>query len=135
MSFSFSLKTNIILIILLMVIINIAAQVNCKLVENLIWDMIKWFWRSCTEVFSKKSVFRSFAKPTGKHLCQSLFFNKKRGFCCKFCEVFQNIFFIEHVWTALSACTPNSFLSKLSEKIKFHQQMSNLCAIESYILY
>ena len=28
------------------------------------------------EVFSKKGVLRNFAKFTGKHLCQSLFFNK-----------------------------------------------------------
>ena len=28
------------------------------------------------ELFYKKSVFENFAKSTGKHLCQSLFFNK-----------------------------------------------------------
>ena len=28
------------------------------------------------EVFCKKGVFRNFAKLTGKHLCQGLFFNK-----------------------------------------------------------
>ena len=28
------------------------------------------------EVFCKKGVLRNFAKFTGKHLCQSLFFNK-----------------------------------------------------------
>ena len=28
------------------------------------------------EVFCKKGVLRNFAKLTGKHLCQSLFFNK-----------------------------------------------------------
>ena len=28
------------------------------------------------EVFSKKVVFKNFIKFTGKHLCQSLFFNK-----------------------------------------------------------
>ena len=31
---------------------------------------------SCPEVFCKKSVYRNFAKFTGKHLYQSLFFNK-----------------------------------------------------------
>ena len=31
------------------------------------------------EVFYKKGVLRSFAKFTGKHLCQSLFFNKVAG--------------------------------------------------------
>ena len=33
--------------------------------------------RSCRpEVFCKKGVLRNFAKSTGKHLCQKLFFNK-----------------------------------------------------------
>ena len=31
------------------------------------------------EVFCKKDVFRNFAKFTGKHLCQSLFFSKVAG--------------------------------------------------------
>ena len=31
---------------------------------------------SRTEVFCKKGVLKSFPKFTGKHLCQSLFFNK-----------------------------------------------------------
>ena len=34
---------------------------------------------SHTEVFCKKSVFRNFAKFTGKQLCPSLFFNKVAG--------------------------------------------------------
>ena len=34
------------------------------------------------EVFCKKGVFRNFAKFIGKHLCQSLFFNKKRPEAC-----------------------------------------------------
>ena len=31
------------------------------------------------EVFCEKSVLRNFAKFTGKHLCQSLFFNNVAG--------------------------------------------------------
>ena len=31
---------------------------------------------SCPEVFCKKGFLESFTKFTGKHLCQSLFFNK-----------------------------------------------------------
>ena len=31
------------------------------------------------DVFCKKGVLRNFAKFTGKHLCQSLFFNKVAG--------------------------------------------------------
>ena len=31
---------------------------------------------SCLEVFCKKGLLKNFAKFTGKHLCQNLFFNK-----------------------------------------------------------
>ena len=56
----------------------------------------------------RKGVLRNFVKLTGKHLCQSLFFNKAAGLCnfikketmaqvfsCKFCESPENTFFIE----------------------------------------
>ena len=56
----------------------------------------------------KKAVLRKFAKFTGKHQCQSVFFNKIVGlrsatllkketlaqvFSCKFCEISENILF------------------------------------------
>ena len=53
----------------------------------------------------QKGVLRNFSKFTGKHLCQSLFFNKVKKetlaqvFSCEFCENFKNTFFTEHVWT------------------------------------
>ena len=56
------------------------------------------------EVFCRKGALRGFAKFTGKHLCQSFFFNKVTGnfikketlaqmFSCKFCEISKNTFF------------------------------------------
>ena len=36
------------------------------------------------EVFCRKGVLRNFAKFTGKHLCQSLFFSKVAGLACNF---------------------------------------------------
>ena len=59
------------------------------------------------EVFYKKDVLKNFAKFTGKHLHQNLFFSKvadlrsaillKKRVCevfpCEFCEIFKNIFF------------------------------------------
>ena len=65
----------------------------------------------------KKGVLRNFARFTGKHLCQSLFFNKVAGsacnfiknetralvFSCEFCEISKNTFFTEHVWATVSA--------------------------------
>ena len=72
------------------------------------------------KVFCIKSVLRNFAKFTGKHLCQSLFFNKIAGvrpatllkkvtlahvFYCEFCEISKNTFFTEHFWTTASVKT------------------------------
>ena len=59
----------------------------------------------------KKGVLENIAKFIGKHLCQSLFFNKVEGlrpatllkkrlaqvFSCEFCEFFKNTFFTEHL--------------------------------------
>ena len=55
----------------------------------------------------RKGAFKNFAKVTGKHLRQSLFFNKvfikketpAQVFSCEYCEIFKNTFFIEHLWT------------------------------------
>ena len=75
----------------------------------------------------KKGVLRNFTEFTGKHLCQSLFFNKvaflrlatllkketlAQVFFCKFCEVSKNTFFTEHVRTTAFA---NKMLDKLDE--------------------
>ena len=53
------------------------------------------------EAFCEKSVLWNFAKFTGKHLCQSLFFNKVKTlvqvFSCKFCEISKNNYFTEHL--------------------------------------
>ena len=64
----------------------------------------------------KKGAPRNFAKFTGKHLCQSLFFNMVAGlglqliktetlaqvFPCEFCEISKNTFFTEHIWATAS---------------------------------
>ena len=70
----------------------------------------------CPEVFCEIGVLKNFAKLTGKHLCQSLFFDKTASLSlqlylkketlaqvcfCEFCEIFKNTFFIEHLcWYA-----------------------------------
>ena len=68
--------------------------------------------------FIKKGVLRNFTKFTGKHLCQSLFFNKVAGLNCRpkacnfikketlaqvfSCEFSKNTFFTEHLQTTAS---------------------------------
>ena len=63
------------------------------------------------EMFCKKGVLKNFAKFTGKHLSQSLFFHKvadlrPQAFFCEFCEIFNNTFFyrIPLVAAAVSSC-------------------------------
>ena len=43
---------------------------------------------NCPEVLQKKGALRNFAKFTGKHLCQSLFFNKVAGLKKTLVQVF-----------------------------------------------
>ena len=60
----------------------------------------------------RKGTLRNFTKFTGKHLCQSLCFNKACNFIkiefmamvfsCEFCEISMNTFFTEHVWVTAS---------------------------------
>ena len=98
------------------------------------WRIIQSYGTSCIDVelivisldisshrsyFIKKCCLERFAKFKGKHLCQSLFFNKvaglrlqlylKRdsgtGVFFKFCEIFENTFFIENLRATASAWT------------------------------
>ena len=62
------------------------------------------------EVFCKKYVLKNFPKTTGKHLWQSLFFNKVgpaillkkrlwyRCFPVNFAKILRTPFFMEHLW-------------------------------------
>ena len=80
-------------------------------------EVIVFLQKEPPEVLCKKGYFRNFAKFTGKHLCQSHFFNKVAGqacnfikkealvqvFSCEFCEISTNTFFTEHFRTTASA--------------------------------
>ena len=68
------------------------------------------------EMFYKKGVLKFFAKLTGKHLCQSLFFNKVAGlsvqlfekgtltkmFFCEFSKISKNTFFTNDLLETVS---------------------------------
>ena len=100
------------------------------------------------EVFCIKGVLRNFAKFTGKHLCQSLFFSKVAGlrptkacnfikketlaqvFSCEFCETSKNIFFTEHLWATASVFSLVLFI--FSQLI--HSQSHFMC-IQSDLIY
>ena len=72
--------------------------------------------RSSRPVFCQKGVLRNFAKFTGKHLCQSLFFNKVAGlrpgtiskkrlwyrcFPANFAKFLRRTLLTEHLWWLL----------------------------------
>ena len=53
----------------------------------------------------KKGFLRNFTKLTGKHLCQSLFFNKVAGLGCfpvNFVKFLRTPSFIERLWMTAS---------------------------------
>ena len=85
--------------------------------------------RGRPKVFCKKVILRNFAKFTGKHLCQRLFFNKVTGlrsyacnfikkeslaqvFFCELCEISKNAYFTAHL------CTTSSDMPKSCNFIK-----------------
>ena len=74
------------------------------------------FRSSRPKMFCKKSILKNFTKFIGKHLCQSLFFNKVAGlrvatvlkkrlwyrcFPVNFAKYLRISFFIEHLWCLL----------------------------------
>ena len=85
--------------------------------HSLIMNTFRLIFRSSRpEVFCKKGFLRNFTKFTGKHLCQSLFFNKvpglrpatllKKGlwhrcFTVNFVKFLRTPFYIEHFWWLL----------------------------------
>ena len=85
---------------------------------------------SLPEVFCKKGVLRNFAKFTGKHLCQSLFFNKVAGaacnfikketltqvFSCEFCEISKNTFSQRTPLVAASGKKPIKVMKEMKSK-------------------
>ena len=60
---------------------NKSHNISNLLFFNPLMSGVVWLFRnSRPEMFCKKGVLRNFAKFIGKHLCQSLFFNKVADF-------------------------------------------------------
>ena len=87
---------------------------------------------SLPEVFCKKGALGKFTIFTGKHLCQSFFFNKEtcnfikkvtlaQAFACEFCEISMNTFFHR---TALVAASAN--ISKMTCRLTCQNDMSKI---------
>ena len=112
-----------------------SRQVVRQLVRSVSGDNLLFFVStrsSRPEVFCKKGALSNFAKFTGKHLCQSLFFNKVAGlrpatllkkrlwhrcFPVNFAKFLRTPFFTEHLWWLLLSPPLHGygFSRKLSE--------------------
>ena len=97
-------------------------------------------------MFCKKVVLRNFAKFTGKHLCQSLFFNKvtdwrsaillkkdtlAQVFSCQFCKISKNTFFHRTPQVAASELKKNKNLLVIFPQISiknyiFRRSINNI---------
>ena len=82
-------------------------------------------------MFCKKGVLRNFAKLTGKHLCQSLFFNKvarpgtllkkrlwHKCFLMNFAKVLRTHFFTEHLQSLILFCLEPEKYSNSSNEMR-----------------
>ena len=58
---------------------KINLHVHSKLIDSIMFDGSAQYRSSRPEMLCKKGVLRNFTKFKGKHLCQSLFFNKVAG--------------------------------------------------------
>ena len=84
-------------------------------------------------MFCEKGVLRHFTKFTGKHLCQSLLFNKVANyirkealaqlFSCEFCEIFKNTFSYR---TAVVAAPVFSSVSRHPEILNFQKYLKKV---------
>ena len=85
--------------------------ITTRLISANVWQFaeVPGFRSSHHRCSVKKGVLRNFAKFAGKHLCQSLFFNKVAGlrlwhrcFPVNFAKFLRTYFFIEHIhWLLL----------------------------------
>ena len=105
--------------------------------KNILINYLKSSHQRCS---LKKGVLRNFAKLTGKHLCQSLFFNKVAGaacnfikketlsqvFSCEFCDISKNTSLTEHLWTTASVFNNTFFVYVLDNThLQRYQDQNN----------
>ena len=91
--------------------INIAIAIFCFVICRS-FSSIRSIHRMCSV---RKGVLRNFAKFTGKHLCQSLFFKKEtlaQVFSCEICDISKNTFFTEHLWATAFVVWTRSKIKK-----------------------
>ena len=85
-----------------------------------------------------KGAFRSFAKFTRKHLCQSLFFKKEtlaQVSFCEFYEISKNTFFTEHLGITAFANTETKMITQTEDtNIKQEELPKNFNSFMTVVL-
>ena len=111
----------------------------CKIVfQDINCDPVKKIRGSRPEIFCKKDVPKSFTETTGKHLWESLSFNKVAGlrlkkenlaqlFSCEFVK-----FLREHLWRLLLKNTENTVSRNLYFNEKSDSSEENTCGNEIF---
>ena len=82
---------------------------------------------SCLEVFCKNGVLKNFAKFTGKHLCQILFFNKVAGLRP------QNTFFLKIPPVAASVQLYRILMNSKPFLLDFQYWFQHSCYAEQFL--
>ena len=88
------------------------------------------------EMFCKKGILRNIAKFSGKHLCQSLFFNKlkkrlwHRCFLVSFVKFLRAPLFTEHLWWLLLICVTKTYFQR--DAIKF---LRNILFVKKIVVH
>ena len=77
---------------------------SCCSISSSLTNQWPWFRSSQQRYSIKKGVLKNLTKVIGKHLCQSLFFNKVIGFS----SIFKNTFFTENFGATASLDSPKS---------------------------
>ena len=117
-----------------MIMINLTSITNIHEMK-----LYKQCWNcgsSRPEVFCKKGVLRNFTKFTGKHVYQSLFFNKVAGlrpatflkkrlwhrcFPVNFVKFLRTPFFIEHIWWLLLKVITQIYLIRAQSEVSIQR--------------
>ena len=122
-------------------------HVFCHILSSRMCTKLQIYRSSRPVVFCKKGLLKNFAKFTGKHLCQSLFFNKVAGlrpasllkkrlwhrcFPVNFAEFLRTAFFTEHVrWLLMDLFILTT--ETLNEKLNFLCSRNNLEKIFKFV--
>ena len=115
---------------------------NKNVLQNILFQQeIKAVSEAATRNCSlTNDVLKNFAKFTGKHLFQVLFFKKDtvaEEFFCEFCEISKNTYFTEHLWSAASAVSNKTLkaavqrcaVKKLFQKSSENSQENTCCGV------